>query len=120
MNSSFTNDDSCQSLHTQKTSQIYYQPEKDFWMILTVNVPFETKTKDRGEYNEYKGDEVHDSIFQAVLKQSYKMFRLFMGTFQLNFIGNDLESQTTNLISKLDHFYSRVSFIFLSIFFQNI
>lgn len=80
-------------------------------MILTVNVPFETKTKDRGEYNEYKGDEVHDSIFQAVLKQSYKMFRLFMGTFQLNFIGDDLEQQTTNLISKLDHFYSRVSFV---------
>lgn len=74
-----------------------------------MNVPFETKTKDRGEYNEYKGDEVHDSIFQAVLKQSYNMVRLFMGTFQLNFIGDDLETKRINLISKLDRFYSHVS-----------
>jgi len=33
--STFT-DKSCESLHTQKHRQLFFQPEKDFWMIMVI------------------------------------------------------------------------------------
>lgn len=101
----FTNDDSVQAMHTQKTSQLYYQPEPGYWMIMILNVPFLRKTRETGDYNEYHGDDVHDTIYQAVLKQSYRMFRLFHGTFESNLKpGDDLDA-LANLIGILEQFY---------------
>lgn len=89
---------------------MYHQPEKNFWMVMTLNVPYEVKVKDKeSEYNEYKGDDVMDSVYQAVLKQSYKMFRLFMGSFNNNFIGKNEDQCVTHLREKLHHFFSKVN-----------
>lgn len=75
---------------------------------MTLNVPYEVKTKDRTEYNEYKGENVLDSVYQSVLKQSYKMFQLFMGTFNDHFIGENEDERIDCLRKKLNHFFSKV------------
>ncbi|XP_055607703.1 vacuolar fusion protein CCZ1 homolog isoform X2 [Uranotaenia lowii] len=94
-------------MHTQKTCQLYHQPEPGYWMIMILSVPFERKTRDSGDYNEYHGDEIHDTIYQAVLKQSYQMFRLFHGTFESNLKpGDDLDA-VANLIGILEQFYGK-------------
>ncbi|XP_058463805.1 vacuolar fusion protein CCZ1 homolog [Malaya genurostris] len=105
--STFTNDESVQALHTQKTCQLYYQPEPSYWMVMILNVPFERKTRDTGDYNEYHGDDIHDTIYRAVLKHSYRMFHLFNGTFASNLkAGEDLDA-IANLIGQLEEFYGK-------------
>lgn len=64
----------------------------------TINVPSERKTRENTEYNEYKGDDVHDKVFQQVIKQSYFMFRLFAGTFRSHLTLEVDEAQ------KIEHF----------------
>lgn len=94
----------CEAIHTQKTRQLFLQPETDFWVILTVNVPFVQKTKDGQVYVEYHADDVQDNVFQAVLKQAYNMFKLFMGSFE--FILKD-KAGIRCLKQRLEHFFSR-------------
>lgn len=77
--------------------------------IQTINVPSERKTRENTEYNEYKGDDVHDKVFQQVLKQSYLMFRLFTGTFRSHFNGEDDEARKIEHFKTiLEQFYSKV------------
>lgn len=96
-------------MQTLKTSQFYYQAEPDFWMALTVNSPFETRSKDGGDYKEYKSDNVHGKIFRSVLEDAYKMFRLFCGTFEESFVGDTPEEQSLALQAKFEDFFSTVS-----------
>ncbi|KAK6170284.1 hypothetical protein SNE40_018709 [Patella caerulea] len=98
-------DKSCESMHMLKTRQLFLEAEKDFWIIMTVSIPFSEKTKDGQSYIEYRDDDVQDSVYQAVLLQTYKMFKLFNGTFTniLARSNNDVES----LKKRLDHFFSR-------------
>lgn len=72
----------------------------------TVNIPFVVKVKDGTEYWEYQSDDVQDNVYLAVLQQSYKMFRLFKGSFTA--ILNSNGADVTQLKQKLDHFFSRV------------
>lgn len=97
-------------MQTLKTSQFYYQAEPDFWMALTVNAPFDTRTRDEGEYKEYKTDTVHGKIFRTVLEESYKMFRLFYGKIEESFVGDTPEEQSLALQVKFEDFFSVVSF----------
>ncbi|XP_076167740.1 vacuolar fusion protein CCZ1 [Ptiloglossa arizonensis] len=103
---SFNPGQPCDYCHTHKTRQIYYQPEPNFWMVMIVGVPYVSKEKDGNNYIEYQNDEISSSICQAILKQAYVMFRLFMGSF--NTIINEPECGSTTLLKhKLEHFYSR-------------
>ncbi|XP_055910076.1 vacuolar fusion protein CCZ1 homolog [Eupeodes corollae] len=105
--SKFSTNDGCKAVHTQKTTQIFFQPEKDYWMVLVLNVPKEIKlNKDGVEEADYRGGEVHDKVFRAVLEQSYRMFRLFAGKFVSNMIGESELQQAENLRKKLYDFYS--------------
>lgn len=72
----------------------------------TVNIPFVVKVKDGTEYWEYQSDDVQDNVYLAVLQQSYKMFRLFKGSFTA--ILNSNGADVIQLKQKLDHFFSRV------------
>lgn len=79
-------------------------------LLQTINAPHEQKQKDNIEYNEYRGDEVHDKIYRSILKQTYRMFRLFWGTFQSHIpAGEDYSVQPVELIDKLKKFYCEVS-----------
>jgi len=93
----------CQSIHTQKTRQLFYQPEKDFWLIMTVSIPSSPKTKDGQQYTEYHEEDVQDNVMEAVLQQAYRMFRLFMGSFYHILETGSLQG----LKQRLEHFFSR-------------
>lgn len=77
----FTSEDDCQALHTQKTTQLFYQPEPGYWMVMVLNVPKEVRLKEGVEVNDYRGAEISDRIYRAILRQCYQMFRLQHGTF---------------------------------------
>ncbi|XP_033735365.1 vacuolar fusion protein CCZ1 homolog [Pecten maximus] len=98
-------DKSCNSIHTQKTRQLFYEPEPEFWMIMTVSIPFSEKTKDHSSYLEYHEEDVQDSVYDAILRQAYRMFQLFNGSFSniLAKSNNDIKA----LQVRLDHFYTR-------------
>ncbi|XP_076756382.1 vacuolar fusion protein CCZ1 [Xylocopa sonorina] len=103
---SFNPGQPCDYCHTHKTRQIYYQPEPNFWMVMIVGVPYIWKEKDGNKYTEYQYEEVSSSVCQAILKQAYVMFRLFMGSFDT--IINEPECGSITLLKhKLEHFYSR-------------
>lgn len=102
----FSNNTGCKAVHTQKTTQLFFEPEKDFWMVMVINVPKEIKLKDGVEEADYRGGEVHDKVFRAVLEQSYRMFRLFAGKFASNMIGDSEIEQTEYLRKKLNDFFS--------------
>lgn len=100
----FSVDSPCEVLHTQKTRQLFYQPETNFWVVMTLSIPSQQKVKDGQTYIEYYAEEVQDHVFQALLKALYKMFRLFMGTFEHNIEnGGSIEQ----LMQKLEIFYLR-------------
>lgn len=101
--SSFNQDKQCQSIHTQKTRQIFLQTEPDFWMVLTATVPHQQKTRDGHTYIEYYGEEVQDHVLRSSLVILYRMFRLFSGTFEEILHQNNPEI----LRKRIYHFFSK-------------
>ncbi|XP_043281502.1 vacuolar fusion protein CCZ1 homolog isoform X2 [Venturia canescens] len=74
-------------------------------MVMIVGVPYLWKVKDGNEYMEYQNDEVSSSVCQAILKQAYARFRLFMGSFR-TILEDPSCGSVTLLQHKLDYFYS--------------
>uniref|UniRef100_S4NK59 Vacuolar fusion protein CCZ1-like protein n=2 Tax=Pararge aegeria TaxID=116150 RepID=S4NK59_9NEOP len=66
----------CEALQTQSKRYIFYQPEKDFWMVLVVRIPYATKAATTG--NEKK-EVIEPSVMHDFLKSAYKMFTMFIG-----------------------------------------
>lgn len=76
--------------------------------LQTVNVPHVFITKESVTYCEYHGDEVQDSVLQAVLKQSYETYKLFRGSF-LRSLCKGVHSQDTSILKlELNKFFSKV------------
>lgn len=98
-------DKPCESVHTQKTRQIYFEPEKEFWVVMTVSIPYVEKSKDGSQYLEYHEEDVQDRVYKAILQQAYRMFQFFNGTFYDVLTCNDNDVKV--LQKRLDHFYSR-------------
>ncbi|GFT12103.1 vacuolar fusion protein CCZ1 homolog [Nephila pilipes] len=93
----------CEALHTQKAKQVFLEPEPGFWMVMTLNVPFQQKSRDGQTYMEYFTDEIQDHIYQSLLLKSYRMFTLMHGTFG-SIVGEKKENVAT-LRKKLNEFY---------------
>ncbi|XP_039962838.1 vacuolar fusion protein CCZ1 homolog [Bactrocera tryoni] len=102
----FVGDDDCKALHTQKTTQLFYQPERGYWIVMVLNVPKEVKSKDGVEVPEYRGTEVQDRIYRAVLRQCYNMFRLSSGTFRSNSNDSDEDNGREQLKGRLSTFFN--------------
>ncbi|XP_052741187.1 vacuolar fusion protein CCZ1 homolog isoform X2 [Bicyclus anynana] len=66
----------CEALQTQSKRYIFYQPEKDYWMVLVVRIPYATKAATTS--NEKK-EVIEPSVMQDFLMSAYKMFRMFIG-----------------------------------------
>ncbi|CAG0918843.1 unnamed protein product, partial [Notodromas monacha] len=105
----FTTDEACECLHTQKTKQYFYEPEPGYWMVMastkwtlcfshrmkeveklvyeystTLKVPSRIGSPKAGRevaVVDYLPNDVWDNVYQAVLRQAYQMFRLFSGRF---------------------------------------
>ncbi|KAH8266039.1 hypothetical protein KR038_001070 [Drosophila bunnanda] len=104
----FTSEDDCQALHTQKTTQLFYQPEPGYWMVMVLNVPKEVRLKEGVEVNDYRGAEISDRIYRAILRQCYRMFRLQHGTFAAHAIEeSDAEKRRELLSQELRGFYEK-------------
>lgn len=100
----------CEVIHTEKTTQLLYQPEPNFWLVLVLNVPKEIHSKDGVEYPEYHKYELHDAIYRRLLIQSYNRFCLEDGTFQMvldTFVENK-ETARDYLTQKLENFFNKV------------
>ncbi|XP_049873224.1 vacuolar fusion protein CCZ1 homolog isoform X2 [Pectinophora gossypiella] len=70
----------CEALQTQTKRHIFYQPEKGFWMVLVVRIPYTTKAL--SAIGESQGDVVEPSVMYDLLLSAYKMFRMFKGPFK--------------------------------------
>ncbi|XP_017004196.2 vacuolar fusion protein CCZ1 homolog [Drosophila takahashii] len=79
----FTSEDDCQALHTQKTTQLFCQPEPGYWLVMVLNVPKEVRLKEGVEVADYRGAEISDRIYRAILRQCYQMFRFLHGGFSI-------------------------------------
>ncbi|CAH4026801.1 vacuolar fusion protein CCZ1 homolog [Pieris brassicae] len=66
----------CEALQTQSKRYIFYQPERNFWMVLVICIPYATKLP--GDIK----DAVEPAIMYDFMISSYKMFRMFMGLFR--------------------------------------
>lgn len=75
-------------------------------MILTLSVPSEKKLKSGQEHTDYRGDEVHEAIYKAILRQAYASFKLLYGTFTQNFTGDSKMEQRETLMSVLEEHFS--------------
>ncbi|XP_068633043.1 vacuolar fusion protein CCZ1 homolog [Battus philenor] len=69
----------CEALQTQTRRYIFFQPEKNYWMVLVVKIPYATKALT--SIGEKRGDMIQPSIMQNLLVTAYKMFRMFVGLF---------------------------------------
>lgn len=105
ISSAFTSKTDVQNVVTQKTLQIFYQPEPEYWMIFTLKVPSEKKLKLGQEQRDYRGDEMHESIHKAVLKQAYDSFILLHGTFIHNFHGTTIVEKRRRLKGVLEEYF---------------
>ncbi|KAK9881558.1 hypothetical protein WA026_016435 [Henosepilachna vigintioctopunctata] len=90
------------SLHTQKTRQIFLEAEKNFWMVMILNVPMTTKVKDGVSSPEYLEGAIQDKVYQSVLRQAYFIYRLFWNTFQNTTNKDGVDALKT----RLEIFYS--------------
>ncbi|KAM7355262.1 vacuolar fusion protein CCZ1 isoform 1-T2 [Cochliomyia hominivorax] len=107
---SFTeNPGECEVIHTEKTTQLLYQPEANFWLVLVLNVPKEIHSKDGVEYGEYHKNELHDAIYRRLLIQSYNRYCLEYGTFQmiLDQYSDNKETAREALTQKLENFFNK-------------
>ncbi|KAG5673577.1 hypothetical protein PVAND_003613 [Polypedilum vanderplanki] len=95
------------TMKTKKTMKFFFEPEKNFWIVISLNVPFERKEKDKKEYIEYYADDVHDSVFKKILQRSYYNFRLFENTFEDNLVGDSQDEKIDHLKTKLNQFYTK-------------
>ncbi|ELT94377.1 hypothetical protein CAPTEDRAFT_170709 [Capitella teleta] len=96
-------DEPCSNVHTQKTRQLFLQVEPEYWMIMTVSVPYSQRSKDGQSFIEYHEDDVQDSVYDAVLHQAYDMFKFFNGTMEKIVAESGIEE----LLRRLEHFFSK-------------
>lgn len=93
----------CECLVTQKIKQYFVNAEGNFWIVMTVNIPYSEKFVKDKTATDYFTDDLQDSISESVLRQSYEMFTLFNGSF--SFILNN--HGTTALKERMEFFYTR-------------
>lgn len=100
----FITKEECKSVHTLKTRQFFYQPEPNYWMILTINIPH-SKFQNRVSDIVYHSENIHDEVYLSILKQAYDMYKLFLGPFRTLTEG-DL-GDTKNVKLKIQQFFNR-------------
>ncbi|GLD57588.1 vacuolar fusion protein CCZ1 homolog isoform X1 [Lates japonicus] len=93
------------SLHTQKNRQFFFEPEDNFWIVMVVRNPMIEKPNKDGKPPtiEYQEEEILDTVYGAVVRQCYSMYKLFNGTF-----GRAMEAGGVELLTqKLEKFFYR-------------
>jgi len=96
--------EAAESLHNEKTRQVWRQVEAGYYCALTVTLPCVRRLgKDGTEQVEYRAEEVSDSVLLAVVTRAHHMFRLFQGGLaKLHQSGGE-----SSVREQVEHFYSR-------------
>lgn len=90
--SSFNKTSDCESVHTQKTHQVLFQPEPDIWMVMTIGVGWVIRQRDTGPVTEYHSEDVQDSVLRANLINLYRAFTLQHASFSHVLSEGDVDS----------------------------
>ncbi|VVC25996.1 Protein of unknown function DUF1712, fungi [Cinara cedri] len=101
----FNKNQSCESLRTEKTLQVLYNPEPDFWIIITLSAQCKTKqnlsaSSDEPVYCTYN---LQEPIYLAILKHWYHTFQMTVGNMTKLMIENDAD----HLRVMLNKFYNK-------------
>lgn len=88
----------------KQLSKIFPEAHKNL-CLQTVNVPSESSVEGKS----FHGEEVHDAVCLAVVKQAYLMYRLFHNTFSSLLLFH--KGETTSLKQTLEPFFNKVSYI---------
>lgn len=92
-------ENSCEFLHTQNRHFFFHEPEEDFWIVMALSNPTSKTSSGKTELKEHA---INDGVYQAVLKDIYKRFRLMHGTFLHIFTSSGVDC----LKEKLLHFFT--------------
>ncbi|XP_050720762.1 vacuolar fusion protein CCZ1 homolog [Eriocheir sinensis] len=74
--STFRKDGDCEAVHTQKTRQVFLQPEPNIWMVLTVSIGWVSRMRESGPVREYQSEGVQDVVLRACLSALYRSLAL--------------------------------------------
>jgi hypothetical protein len=73
----------CNSVHREKQTVCFYNPEPNIWFILMIRNPYITRTSRDGKTTiQYLEDEVDDILLQSIVSHCYKTFKMFNGPCQ--------------------------------------
>ncbi|XP_075977696.1 vacuolar fusion protein CCZ1 isoform X2 [Anticarsia gemmatalis] len=86
----------CEALQTQTKRYIFYQPEKGYWMVLVVRIPYTTKAL--SAIGETRGDLIDPTVMYDLIVSAYKMFKMFRGPFK--------DFSTDDIYAACDQFFS--------------
>ncbi|CAF0794211.1 unnamed protein product [Adineta ricciae] len=76
----FTCEQSCESIHFQKSRLLFYLVENDIGFAMTLHVPVVEQKKDDKCFLEYLDERINDRVMLPILKMSYRYFALQYGT----------------------------------------
>uniref|UniRef100_A0A7N6A6A1 CCZ1/INTU/HSP4 first Longin domain-containing protein n=1 Tax=Anabas testudineus TaxID=64144 RepID=A0A7N6A6A1_ANATE len=88
------------SLHTQKNRQFFFEPEDNFWIVMVVRNPMIEKPSKDGKPPtiEYQEEEILDTVYGAVVRQCYSMYKVSSSMFYIIFhTVNNFYLQTLHL-----------------------
>ncbi|CAL4128028.1 unnamed protein product, partial [Meganyctiphanes norvegica] len=109
--STFNKTSDCESVHTQKTHQVLFQPEPNIWMVMTIGVGWVTRQRDTGPVREYQSEGVQDSVLKANLINLYRAFTLQHASYSHVLAEGDVDSLRSTI---RDFFSSYISLVDLS------
>ncbi|XP_060864892.1 vacuolar fusion protein CCZ1 homolog [Metopolophium dirhodum] len=101
----FNATESCESLRTEKSLQVLFNAEPDFWIVITVSAQCKSKQKSSESPDEpvYCTDNLQEPIYLAVLKHWYHTFQMTVGS--MTNLMNDNDPDYLRLM--LNKFYSK-------------
>ncbi|XP_066939056.1 vacuolar fusion protein CCZ1 homolog isoform X2 [Macrobrachium rosenbergii] len=106
--SNFKKDGDCDCVHTQKTRQVFYQPEPEVWMVMTVGVGWVTKKRDTGPVREYQSEGVQDVVLRERLVSLYRSFTLQHASFNSVVATSGLEHLKSTLSTFINTYISSI------------
>ncbi|KAK8392664.1 hypothetical protein O3P69_014832 [Scylla paramamosain] len=106
--STFRKDGDCEAVHTQKTRQLFMQPEPNIWMVMTVAIGWVSRMRESGPVREYQSEAVQDVVLRACLASLYRTFALRHSSFNAVLEARGLEGLKATLESFLTSYMSSV------------
>jgi len=113
----FSPEDPCKSVHREKHTCSFYNPEPDIWVVLMVRNPSTIKTgKDGKVVYQYLEDELDDEMLSIVIRLAYRIYRLFHGPLLGTWESQSVDTLRSELNSFFVPFLSSLPFDSIDIF----